>query len=235
MTITITHSYTPAPAKPAERVRTPPPEKACYIWEIRKGCWTWEYYRSGFLTAYSISEFKNANAAKGSFFEKIDDEFVDFIYAEAPEPYLYILMRTDMASMNPGKAVAQGSHAANQMVFNYFGSENTSARERVRLFAKSLLAAVDSADDVVSHLLIRWLTGAQGFGTCIVLDSNGKTMKETVAACKAAGFHAEVTHDPTYPLKDGEAFHLIPMDTCGYVFGSKDALVPYLKDFSLMR
>ena len=29
------------------------------------------------------------------------------------EPTLYILMRNDLASMNPGKAIAQGSHATN--------------------------------------------------------------------------------------------------------------------------
>ena len=32
------------------------------------------------------------------------------------EPILYILMRNDMTSMNPGKAMAQASHASNQFV-----------------------------------------------------------------------------------------------------------------------
>ena len=36
---------------------------------------------------------------------------------------LYILMRTDMDSMNPGKAMAQASHASNTFVFR-FGKEN---------------------------------------------------------------------------------------------------------------
>ena len=31
-------------------------------------------------------------------------------------PLLYILMRNDMDSMNPGKAMAQASHASNQFV-----------------------------------------------------------------------------------------------------------------------
>ena len=33
-------------------------------------------------------------------------------------PVLYILMRTDMDSMNPGKAMAQASHASNAFVSN---------------------------------------------------------------------------------------------------------------------
>ena len=35
------------------------------------------------------------------------------------KPVLYILMRTDMDSMNPGKAMAQASHASNQFVAEY--------------------------------------------------------------------------------------------------------------------
>ena len=31
-------------------------------------------------------------------------------------PVLYILMRTDMNSMNPGKAMAQASHASNAFI-----------------------------------------------------------------------------------------------------------------------
>ena len=33
-------------------------------------------------------------------------------------PVLYILMRTDMDSMNPGKAMAQASHAGSTFVHN---------------------------------------------------------------------------------------------------------------------
>ena len=33
------------------------------------------------------------------------------------KPYLYILMRTDLPSLNPGKAMAQAAHAANKMTF----------------------------------------------------------------------------------------------------------------------
>jgi hypothetical protein len=29
---------------------------------------------------------------------------------------------------------------------------------------------------------------------------------------------ADVVHDPTYPILDGEVVHHIPLDTCAYVF-----------------
>ena len=32
---------------------------------------------------------------------------------------LYILMRTDMDSLNPGKAMAQASHASNAFVYRW--------------------------------------------------------------------------------------------------------------------
>jgi len=28
-------------------------------------------------------------------------------------------------------------------------------------------------------------------------------------------------HDPTYPIRDGEVTHLIPLNTCAFVFGTK--------------
>jgi peptidyl-tRNA hydrolase len=38
--------------------------------------------------------------------------------AKLSEIRLIILMRTDLASLNPGKAIAQGSHAAHAAVFH---------------------------------------------------------------------------------------------------------------------
>jgi peptidyl-tRNA hydrolase len=127
--------------------------------------------------------------------------------------YLYILMRTDLGSMNPGKAVAQGTHAANQCVFH---------------------ARQGSAD--LGKLLQEWEgeTG-KGFGTCICLGVTERQMRTKVAMAQRLGFHADITHDPSYPLKDGDSFHLIPLDTCGYVFGRKDLLLSVLMaDLDLM-
>lgn len=107
-------------------------------------------------------------------------------------PRLYTLMRNDLESLNPGKAVAQGQHAANQMV--KFCPEDKAS------------------------MLRWWESQAMGFGTAIVLEAPIGTIKACVDLAKEAGLHAGMTHDPEYPLRDGEVCHLLPLDTCGFVF-----------------
>lgn len=113
-------------------------------------------------------------------------------------PVLYILMRNDIDSMNPGKAMAQASHAANAFV--YFSS----FKER-------------------DHLVEVWENStSQGFGTVIVLACTGEQMYSKVTVAKAADLHADVVHDPTYPVRDGAVTHSVPVDTCAYIFGDKN-------------
>lgn len=122
---------------------------------------------------------------------------------------LYILMRADLASLNPGKACAQATHAANQCI-----AEGTEPQK--------------------AHALAGWAEG-RGFGTCIVLSvGDAEDMRAIVGAASAAGYHAGVTHDPEYPLRDGTFTHLIPLDTCAYLFGPRDALVPFVGYLPLM-
>ena len=64
------------------------------------------------------------------------------------DPYLYILMRDDLESLNTGKAVAQGAHAANQFMFNM--------ERRVDLV------------DVTKAMYIDWLAQGGGFGVTII-------------------------------------------------------------------
>lgn len=129
-----------------------------------------------------------------------NDPLVQFDKDEPP-CYLYILMRTDLGSMNPGKAVAQGCHAANQFVFeNQWQPDRTPPKG-----------------------FDQWQASTpQGFGVTICLGVTGKQLQERVAMAKELGFKAGVTHDPSYPLRDGEVLHLIPLDTCGYIFGPKN-------------
>ena len=47
-------------------------------------------------------------------------------------PVLYILMRNDMKSMNPGKAMAQASHASNAFVNTASDSDN--AERNIKMF-----------------------------------------------------------------------------------------------------
>jgi peptidyl-tRNA hydrolase len=131
----------------------------------------------------------------------------------SPQPYLYILMRTDLASMNPGKAVAQGAHAANQ--FQTRAKAKDASTDTKRLF------------DV-------WASSADGFGTTITLGVNERQMRSAVDYAQRCGFMSGVIHDPTYPLVDGACLHLIPLDTCGWVFGEKAELQWLFTDLSLM-
>lgn len=127
----------------------------------------------------------------------------------AKEPVLYILMRSDLESLNPGKAVAQGAHAANQFV-HYV--------------------------DVSDPLYGQWANSTpDGFGTTITLDVTGDILPMVVEFAKQAGFYAGVTHDPSYPLRDGAVLHLLPLDTCGYIFGDKENLKPLLMQFELLK
>jgi peptidyl-tRNA hydrolase len=131
-------------------------------------------------------------------------------------------MRTDLASLNPGKACAQATHSANQAVYE--------ARDKI-----DRLANEDSKRSMELFTLLReWENQTtQGFGTCVVLGAKEAQMRNLILQAQHAGLHANITHDPNYPLLDGETLHLIPLDTCGYVFGRKDKAQEILSGLSL--
>ncbi len=106
---------------------------------------------------------------------------------------LYILMRTDMASMNPGKGMAQAAHAANAFVRDWGES---------------------------SEYVLDWQKQTpQGFGTTITLAvTNEDAMRDMIDIARALDYPAGIIHDPSYPVRDGEITHLIPINTCGYIF-----------------
>jgi len=121
-------------------------------------------------------------------------------------PALYILMRSDLASMTNGKSSAQASHASNAFVKHMTDSfeddvQNTSTQDLFNEWQASTL---------------------QGFGTVLVLQVNEAEMRTAAAVAKSLGFVSGIIHDPTYPLRDGEVCHSLPIDTCAYVFGDKD-------------
>ena len=131
-------------------------------------------------------------------------------------PVLYILMRTDMDSMNPGKAMAQASHASNAFVSN-----------------------AEPGYNVDEELFNAWQESTtQGFGTVLVLGVNEAQMRTAVEVAESFGvdkFPCDIIHDPTYPLQDGDTTHFIPVDTCGYIFGDKEdpLLESILQNFEL--
>jgi peptidyl-tRNA hydrolase len=112
-------------------------------------------------------------------------------------------MRDDLDSMNPGKAMAQASHASNAFVHS-----------------RKLLRYGTPAGE---NLYQSWETETdQGFGTVLVLAVSQAEMEQAVAFAKMAKLESGIVHDPTYPIWDGETCHFIPLDTCAYVFGDKE-------------
>ncbi len=118
------------------------------------------------------------------------------------KPVLYVLMRTDMASMNPGKGMAQASHA--------YGAVKHHVLKNIAL----------------QQVYRDWMSQTrQEFGTTIVF---GGSEGEIQAAMNWLNRYVEPAkqltgwvHDPTYPITDGDVVHLVPINTCVYMFGMK--------------
>ena len=112
------------------------------------------------------------------------------------EPTLYILMRDDLDSLNPGKAIAQGSHATN-------------------LFDRDSKRA---GDDTV-YAIEEW-AGDRGFGRCLTVSAKVHEMEEIMALITddPCNFLGNTVLDPTYPISDGTIIHTLPLITCAYVF-----------------
>ena len=117
-------------------------------------------------------------------------------------PYaLYILMRTDLDSLNAGKAMAQASHA--------YGALKQRARSHSGI-QKEFLTWMGQTD--------------QDFGNTLVLGAKEGDIGEVLD--HASRLYGKNTmsgwvHDPTYPLRDGEVTHLIPLNTCAYLFARR--------------
>ena len=93
------------------------------------------------------------------------------------KPILYIIVRNDLKhSLNPGKAMAQVSHAVSQFVANCFKRK--------------------------SNLHLSWLEEANNFGTTIVLEADKYQLNNLY---QHFGLEKRLTYgiveDPTYPFK----------------------------------
>lgn len=114
---------------------------------------------------------------------------------------VYLLVRTDMASMNPGKGHAQSHHAGTQMAL----------KDRQTWSA------------IHQNWLKEW-AGDRGFGTVLSMGCSNRQMNEALAIAGRLGFPHAVINDPSYPLLDGSVVHEFPLDTCAYIFGPKIAI-----------
>lgn len=147
---------------------------------------------------------------------------------------LYVFVRTDLQSMNSGKAQAHSGHAANHFVYKHY----------------------INCDDVAHKADIEsWMKQATGFGTQINLKGAWQEVMQAVDEADSDGFVTGIVVDPTYPyIINSEIRHLIapvthtlpPVEmadgnymcfrreaTAAYVFGYKDALQPYVGKFPL--
>ena len=117
------------------------------------------------------------------------------------------MMRTDLASMNPGKMCAQAAHAGNAVEQKFHDVMASNA-------SKPTAGAAE-----LNTAFHEWKNSTtQGFGVTIVLGANIEQIRTKVAILSQVGYLTEVIHDPSYPLRDGQVTHLLPLDTCAYVF-----------------
>lgn len=155
------------------------------------------------------------------------------------DTYLYLLMRNDLDSMNGGKAVAHGAHAANQFMFDMHTRIDRD---------------FEPEEDLIDSYKA-WATSAKGFGTTITLSMSLKELQTVVMVANSIGCVADETVDPTYPYilhREYAGLIIHPEDhppspigkgmmlclreeiTAGYVFGDKTKLKPVLGNFPLM-
>ena len=166
------------------------------------------------------------------------------------EPILYLLMRTDIPSMNPGKLGAQTSHVTNAFENKIQDLIKTNPRE----------------NEYVIEGYKKWKSStSQGFGTAICLGIDDWlnliiTIKDNIQRDKTIISISDVIVDPSYPcqvprevalylnLKIDKLYEkgcsfvmtdspiatfLRPEKVGGYVFGDKEELSTHLKDFPL--
>ncbi len=155
-------------------------------------------------------------------------------------PILYILIRNDLPSMNPGKAMAQASHASNAFLHKY----------EIKMH---------SLDEKTRFLVESWKNSTtQGFGTVLVLSASLTEIEKTVFNSNKMGYHlSDLVVDPTYPyIVNSEIAYLIStltdtefrreLDnnqvllfrkeiTCGYIFGDKEDISFLVDKFELHK
>ncbi len=111
-----------------------------------------------------------------------------------------------MNSLNAGKAVAQGAHAANQFVKHF--PKNSEYKPEFNKWSRD-----------------------RGYGTTIVLSASKEQIEELMRS--EVAYHRGEVIDETYPLRDGKTTHYFPCLTCGYIFSPRG--FHGVKHLSLMK
>lgn len=151
------------------------------------------------------------------------------------EPYLYILMRTDLPSQGPGRSCAQASHATSVLEHEWNNHKDLKA----------------------------WKSQTKyGYGTCIVLGGSITEISDVLESLTGSKQPKGWCVDPDYAIsisseldkfidtdrleKVGATLEELPEDhsrlilhrperTCAYVLGSKADLAPYLGHLPLYQ
>jgi len=102
------------------------------------------------------------------------------------DPILYIIMRSDISDMNPGKLAAQAAHVASDF----------------EMWVK-FIESQDGYGELLGEIH-KWREGASTCGTTICLSATREEIQDTV---KKVCFSREFV-DPTYPWENwyGESF-----------------------------
>lgn len=173
-------------------------------------------------------------------------------------PYLYLIMRGDMPSMNPGKLAAQAAHGASMF---HEGANRYKAE----------VGEMTTAEELgYDHWFVGysdWVLSAKDFGTTIVLTAtkdeitNIESVFESDALIKSKHFVFDSIVDPSYPftmdaeifdyingdlvdvsqrlfqnitrLDNGKIFATRPEKTGIWVFGDKEHLSQYIGHLKL--
>jgi len=132
---------------------------------------------------------------------------------------LYIIVRTDMASMNAGRVAAQCSHASNYFV----------------KMARETIDYLEDPSDQFTKNFIEWENETdQGYGTVIVLDGGSKANIERLMDTMERDYLVGEVIDPEYPIQDGYVVHILKdVFTCAFAFQIGDQDVGALRGLEL--
>lgn len=133
---------------------------------------------------------------------------------------LYVIMRNDLASMNAGKAIAHGAHAANAFIHDWSKQE----------------FYYDEIPNFLVNSIEAWKAESrQGFGTTIAVSADISTIHRLISDQEQNTFtFANTVFDPSYPVRDGRVTHLIPLVTCAYFFVPSGHSIPELESLPLV-
>lgn len=128
---------------------------------------------------------------------------------------LYVWIRSDLASMTPGKAAAQVAHAASQAARSLFKDSAYIAWEE----EPSLEVIQKGAPSYP-------VSSYKSFGTTIVLDGgNGDDLESLYFTQLQIPFpngRSGLVVDPSYPLRDGQKMFFLQIPTCAWAFCEAD-------------